>query len=144
MQARDLRLHIIVAGAPNDFSRNDALLQQVRACRLGLILGGDPQDQPLLGVRISDLPPGRGTVVKRNQRSLVQVAHLDTKTMAPWLVRLKQSLGMEGMKAHATPAAISTSAVARQGATIVEALTEDQQMLEEARRITDATLAGSA
>ena len=144
LQARDLRLHIIVAGAPNDFSRNDALLQQVRACRLGLILGGDPQDQPLLGVRISDSPPGRGTVVKRNQRSLVQVAHLDTKTMAPWLVRLKQSLGMEGMKAHATPAAISTSAVARQGATIVEALTEDQQMLEEARRITDATLAGSA
>ncbi|MHB8598009.1 MAG: FtsK/SpoIIIE domain-containing protein [Ktedonobacteraceae bacterium] len=140
LQARDLRLHIIVAGTPNDLSRSDALLQPVRACRLGLILGGDPQDQPLLGVRISDAPPGRGTVVKRNQRSLVQVAHLDTKTMAPWLVRLKQSLGME---TAATPATISTSPVARQGATIVEALTEDQQMLEEARRITDTTLAGS-
>ncbi len=140
LQARDLRLHIVVAGSPNDLSRSDALLQPVRACRLGLILGGDPQDQPLLGVRISDAPPGRGTVVRRNQRYLVQVAHLDTKTMAPWLLRLKQSLGIG---AATTPAAISTSAVARQGAKIVEALTEDQQLLEEARRITDTTLAGS-
>ena len=139
LQARDLRLHIIVVGTPNDLSRNDALLQQVKACRLGLILGGDPQDQPLLGVRISDLPPGRGYVVRRNQRYLVQVAHLDTKAMAPWLARLKQSQGVGTQAVEA----ITTTVVSEQGVKIVEALTEDQQLLEEAKRITDATLAGS-
>jgi DNA segregation ATPase FtsK/SpoIIIE, S-DNA-T family len=127
LQARDLRLHIIIAGTPGDLTRNDALLLQVRACRMGLILGGDPADQPLLGVRISDLPPGRGYVVRRNQRYLVQVAHIDTKTMAPWLARLKQSR------------AITTSTTPL----IVEALSEDQALLEEAKRITDATLASS-
>ncbi|HLX41298.1 MAG TPA: FtsK/SpoIIIE domain-containing protein [Ktedonobacteraceae bacterium] len=139
LQARDLRLHIIVAGAPSDLSRSDALLQQVRACRLGLILGGDPQDQPLLGVRISDMSPGRGTVVRRNQRYLVQVAHLDTKTMTPWLARLRQSQVVE--KIAAPVVAEPIAAVPEDN--IVDALTEDQQLLEEAKRITDATLASS-
>ncbi len=142
LQARDLHLHIIVAGAPADLSRSDALLQQVRACRLGLILGGDPADQPILGVRISDMPPGRGTIVRRNQRYLIQVAHLDTKTMAPWLARLKQSKVVESQVVE-TDEANGKAELPAPGAKIVDALTEDQQLLEEAKRITDATLASS-
>ncbi len=79
LRARDLRFHVIVAGSPNDLARPDALLQQVRACRIGLILGGDPNDQPLLGVRIGDFPPGRGHFVCRNRRYLVQVAHTEPR-----------------------------------------------------------------
>jgi DNA segregation ATPase FtsK/SpoIIIE, S-DNA-T family len=81
LRARDLRFHIIVAGSPNDLARSDALLQQVRSCRIGLILGGDPNDLPVLGVRISDFPPGRGHLVHRNRRYLVQVAHVEAKEM---------------------------------------------------------------
>ena len=79
LRARDLCFHVIVAGSPNDLARPDALLQQVRSCRVGLILGGDPNDQPLLGVRISDFPPGRGHLVRRNRRYLVQAAHAEPK-----------------------------------------------------------------
>jgi DNA segregation ATPase FtsK/SpoIIIE, S-DNA-T family len=91
LQARDLNLHIIVTGSPADIMRSDALLQQVRACRHGLILGADPNDQQILGVRMSDLPPGRGYLVRRNQRNLIQVAHLATSNMLPWLTRLVQA-----------------------------------------------------
>ncbi|HEV2660145.1 MAG TPA: FtsK/SpoIIIE domain-containing protein, partial [Ktedonobacteraceae bacterium] len=91
LQARDLNLHIIVTGSPADIMRSDALLQQVRACRHGLILGADPNDQQILGVRMSDLPPGRGHLVRRNQRNLIQVAHLATSNMLPWLTRLVQA-----------------------------------------------------
>ena len=79
LRARDLRFHVIVAGSPNDLARPDPLLQQVRSCRIGMILGGDPNDLPLLGVRISDFPPGRGHLVRRNRRYLVQVAHAEPK-----------------------------------------------------------------
>ena len=79
LRARDLRFHIIVAGSPGDLSRPDALLQQVRSSRTGMVLGGDPNDIPLLGVRISDFPPGRGQLVRRNRRYLVQVAHTGAK-----------------------------------------------------------------
>ncbi len=81
LRARDLRFHIIVAGSPNDFARFDALLQQVNSCRIGMILGGDPNDLPVLGVRMSDFPPGRGHLVHRNRRYLVQVAHVEAKEM---------------------------------------------------------------
>jgi hypothetical protein len=81
LRARDLRFHVIVAGSPNDLARIDPLLQQVRSCRIGMILGGDPNDLPLLGVRISDFPPGRGYLVHRNRRCLVQVAHVEAKEM---------------------------------------------------------------
>jgi len=91
LQARDLNLHIIVAGSPADIMRSDALLQQVRACRLGLILGADPNDPQILGVRMSDLPPGRGNLVRRNQRSLIQVAHLASDNMLTWVTRLIQA-----------------------------------------------------
>ncbi len=136
LQARDLRLHIIIAGTSGDLGRTDALLQQVRACRMGLVLGGDPADQPLLGVRISDLPPGRGYAVRRNQRYLVQVAHIDTKTMAPWLVRLKQS---QAITTAATP--LIVEALPEVKPSLEEALSEDQALFEEAKRITDATIA---
>ncbi len=79
LRARDLRFHVIVAGSPNDLARPDALLQQVRSCRVGMILGGDPNDSPLLGVRMSDFPPGRGQLVRRNRRYLVQTAHAEPK-----------------------------------------------------------------
>src|SRR6266566_1316132 len=88
LQARDLGLHIIVAGTPVDFTRSDLLLRQVRACRMGIVLGSDPTDQPLLGVRMSDLPPGRGYLVRSKLRYMVQVAHLAPGTMLPWVKRL--------------------------------------------------------
>ena len=91
LQARDLHLHIIMAGAPADLTRSEALLQQVRACRMGVVLGGDPADQPLLGVRMSDMPPGRGYIVRRNQKYLVQVANLSPGTMLLWIGRLIQA-----------------------------------------------------
>ncbi len=91
LQARDLHLHIIVAGASGDLTRSDALLQQVRACRMGVVLGGDPADQPLLGVRMSDMPAGRGYIVRRNQKYFAQVANLPPGTMLLWTERLIQA-----------------------------------------------------
>jgi S-DNA-T family DNA segregation ATPase FtsK/SpoIIIE len=120
LQARDLRLHIIVAGMPADLTRGETLLQQIRAGRMGVVLGSDPQDAPLLGVRMSDMPPGRGYVVRRNKRYLVQVAHLDPKTMLPWLARLRQS--------RPSPSPLPES---------------EQPLIEEARRLADAAIAGS-
>jgi len=138
LQARDLRLHIIVTGGPGDVSRGDTLLQQVRACRMGVILGADPQEPAVLGVRMSDLPPGRGYIVQRNKRYLVQVAHFDTKTMLPWLNRLRQS------RPSAPPPAIPSSLpnLPALPELVPEPSSQDQQLLEEARRITDSTLAG--
>ena len=81
LQSRDLRLHILVAGSPADLGRTDPLLTQVRSGRLGIVLGADPNDSPVLGVRMSDMPPGRGYLVRRNQRNLVQFAHLTQETM---------------------------------------------------------------
>ena len=81
LQSRDLRLHILVAGTPSDLGRTDPLLTQVRAGRLGIVLGADPNDQSVLGVRMTDMPPGRGFLVRRNQRNLVQFAHLTQDAM---------------------------------------------------------------
>jgi S-DNA-T family DNA segregation ATPase FtsK/SpoIIIE len=81
LQSRDLRLHILVAGTPSDLGRTDPLLTQVRAGRLGIVLGADPNDQQVLGVRMTDMPPGRGFLVRRNQRNLVQFAHLTQDAM---------------------------------------------------------------
>ncbi|MDQ2905536.1 MAG: type VII secretion protein EssC [Ktedonobacteraceae bacterium] len=88
LQARNLNLHMIVAAGSSDLSRNDIVLQQARSCRMGVILGGDPADSPLLGVRMSDMPPGRGYLVRRNQRYLVQIAHLKPEMLRPWVARL--------------------------------------------------------
>ena len=81
LQSRDLRLHILVAGSPSDLGRTDPLLTQVRAGRLGVVLGADPNDASVLGLRMSDLPAGRGYLVRRNQRNLVQFAHLIQEAM---------------------------------------------------------------
>lgn len=88
LQARDLRFHIFVAGAPSDLMKSEALLQQVRACRMGLILSADPQEQQLLGVRMSDLLPGRAHFVRRSRRQLVQLAYLEPDTLVCWVNRL--------------------------------------------------------
>ncbi|MGI9060275.1 MAG: FtsK/SpoIIIE domain-containing protein [Ktedonobacteraceae bacterium] len=127
LQARDLRFHVIVVGSPSDLSKGDTLLQQVRTCRMGVVLGADPQDQALLGVRMSDMPPGRGYLVRRNKRFLVQVAHLDAKAMATWLTRLRQS--------HPAPTPPEP--------VIVESTPTDQQLLAEASQLADAALRGA-
>jgi DNA segregation ATPase FtsK/SpoIIIE, S-DNA-T family len=88
LQARDLHLHTLVVGTPTDMGRTDVFLQQVRSCRMGIILGSDPTDPPLLGVRMTDMPPGRGHLVRRNQRNLIQVAHLSPDTISTWIVKL--------------------------------------------------------
>lgn len=90
LQARDLHLHIIVTGTTGDLGRSEILLQQVRACRLGVVLGGDPADSQLLGVRLGDLPPGRGYFVRRNTRNLVQFGHVDLQAHPQWLRNPKQ------------------------------------------------------
>ncbi len=82
LQARDLRLHILIAGSPADLGRSDPLLTQIRAGRLGVVLGGDPGDQQVLGVRMADMPPGRGYLVRRNTRYLVQFAHVSQEFLA--------------------------------------------------------------
>ncbi|HZS77484.1 MAG TPA: type VII secretion protein EssC [Ktedonobacteraceae bacterium] len=81
LQSRDLGLHTLVAGMPGDLNRSDPLLTQVRAGRAGIILGGDPADQAVLGVRMADLPPGRGYLVRRHQRNLVQFAYLPPESI---------------------------------------------------------------
>ncbi|HLX56247.1 MAG TPA: type VII secretion protein EssC [Ktedonobacteraceae bacterium] len=91
LQSRDLNLHILVAGAPADLGRTDPLLTQARAGRLGVVLGGDPNEQPVLGVRMTDMPPGRGFLVRRNKRDLVQFANLPQESMLNWVKNLVQT-----------------------------------------------------
>jgi S-DNA-T family DNA segregation ATPase FtsK/SpoIIIE len=126
LQARDLHFHMIVAGSSNDLNKTDMLLQQIRAGRLGVVLGGDPQEQALLGVRMSDLPPGRGYLVKRNKRYLVQVAHSEPKGMGQWSGRQKQRRSE-----------LPEQSPADQG---TPSLTDDQRLLDEAQRLTNALL----
>jgi S-DNA-T family DNA segregation ATPase FtsK/SpoIIIE len=128
LQARDLHFHMIVAGTSNDLNKTDALLQQVRVGRLGVVLGGDPQDQALLGVRMSDLPPGRGYLVKRNKRYLVQFAHCEPKAIGQWLGRLKQIYAQTALPGQ--PPAVCE----------IPSMIEDQPLLEEAQHLTDAVL----
>ena len=91
LQSRDLRLHILVAGGPSDLSRTDALLTQVRSGRLGIVLGADPNEAAILGLRMSDMPAGRGYLVRRNQRNLVQFAHLTQEAMLSNVKNLVQT-----------------------------------------------------
>lgn len=98
LQARNLHLHVIVAGQPADLMRGDALLTQVKGCRQGVVLAGDPSDSPVLGVRMGEMLPGRSNLVRRNQRSLVQVAHLAPDTILPWVNRLTHSVPRPPMK----------------------------------------------
>ncbi len=95
-QARDLHFHILVAGPASDLMRTDPLLTPVRACRMGSILDGDPNDPQVLGVRITDMVSGRGNLVRRNQRYLVQLAHLAPDELLLWVYRLAQSASSDG------------------------------------------------
>jgi S-DNA-T family DNA segregation ATPase FtsK/SpoIIIE len=91
-QARDIGLHIIMAGSINDLGRSfDALAQQAKAGRSGIVLGGDPQDAAILGVRIADLPPGRGYFVQRNSRNLMQAAFLEPEAVPVWMAQIRGS-----------------------------------------------------
>ncbi len=94
-QARDLHFHIIVAGPPSDLMRTDSLLTPVRTARLGIVLGGDPADPQVLGVRLSDMATGRGYLVRRNQKYLVQLAHLAPNEVVPWVYRLAHSVPVD-------------------------------------------------
>ncbi len=109
LQARDLHLHILVAGAPADLGRTDAFLQQIRSCRMGIILGSDPAEAPLLGVRMSDMPPGRGHLIRRNQRCLIQVAHLAPENVSSWIARLTTTKREPGGSKNIIPTTRSNS-----------------------------------
>ncbi len=106
-QARDLHFHIIVAGSPNDLMRSDPLLTPVRTSRLGIVLGGDPNDPQVLGARMSDMLPGRGHLVRRNQRYLIQLAHLAPNEMLPWVYRLAQPAPDDGRPEQAPTLSIA-------------------------------------
>jgi S-DNA-T family DNA segregation ATPase FtsK/SpoIIIE len=95
-QARDLHFYVIIVGPASDLMRSDPLLNAIRASRLGIVLGGDPNDPQVLGVRLSDMAPGRGHLVRRNQKYLVQLAHLAPNEMIPWVYRLAQSTSIKG------------------------------------------------
>ncbi|HEY7348201.1 MAG TPA: type VII secretion protein EssC [Ktedonobacterales bacterium] len=89
-QARDLGLHVIIAGNNNDISKSfDPLTQQAKAVRSGIVLSADPQETPLLGVRLADLPPGRGVFVQRNSRNLMQTAFLEPEAVGVWLAQIR-------------------------------------------------------
>jgi hypothetical protein len=106
-QARDLHFHILVAGPPNDLMRTDPLLTSVRTARLGIVLGGDPNDPQVLGVRMSDMATGRGYLVRRNQKYLVQLAHLAPNEIVPWVYRLAQSVPANGNSDQASSLSIA-------------------------------------
>ena len=106
LQSRDLRLYILVAGGPSDLGRTDPLLTQVRSGRLGIVLGADPNDASVLGLRMSDMPPGRGYLVRRNQRNLVQFAHLTQEAMlnnVKNLVQTAKALEQPPVPVHSCP-----------------------------------------
>ncbi|HEU0000398.1 MAG TPA: type VII secretion protein EssC [Ktedonobacteraceae bacterium] len=106
IQSRDLRLHILVAGTSSDLGRTDPLLTQARAGRLGVVLGSDPNDAPILGVRMTDMPPGRGFLVRRNQRNLVQFAHLTQEAMLlniKNLVQVARAMQKPPVPVHSCP-----------------------------------------
>jgi S-DNA-T family DNA segregation ATPase FtsK/SpoIIIE len=77
-QARDVGLHVILARRTGGASRAlfEPLLMGLKDLNSqGLLLGGDPQEGPLLGDhRPEPLPAGRALQVVRNQARLVQVA----------------------------------------------------------------------
>ena len=77
-QARDVGLHLVLARRTGGASRAlfEPLLMGLKDLNSqGLLLGGDPQEGPLLGDhRPEPLPAGRALQVVRNQARLVQVA----------------------------------------------------------------------
>ena len=89
-QARDIGLHIILAGNTADINKAfDPLAQQTKAVRSGIVLSGDPQENQILGVKQTDLPPGRGYFVQRNSRNLMQVAFLEPEAVSIWIAQIR-------------------------------------------------------
>ena len=80
-QAGDIGLHIIIARGMGGAGRavfSDQVITRIKdAVNPGLILSGDRAEGVLLGdVRPQFLPPGRGTLVTKTGKVLVQVANL--------------------------------------------------------------------
>jgi S-DNA-T family DNA segregation ATPase FtsK/SpoIIIE len=81
-QARDIGLHLIVARRVGGASRAmyEPVLQRMRELdNPALLMSGNPEEGPLLGnLRPSNLPPGRGTLVRRGDgNQLIQIAWSD-------------------------------------------------------------------
>ena len=77
LQARDIGFHLVLARRVGGAARQsmEAVFQRLREMSTpGLIMNGDPQEGTLLGnQKAGPLPPGRGYLVRRNQRTtLVQ------------------------------------------------------------------------
>ena len=54
-----------------------------------MVMSGDPQESPMLGVKLGDLPPGRGYLVQRNSRNLMQVAFLEPEAIPVWMAQIR-------------------------------------------------------
>jgi S-DNA-T family DNA segregation ATPase FtsK/SpoIIIE len=80
-QGRDVGFHVVVARRVGGTARSsfEPFLQRIRELTTpGLVLGGDPNEGPLIdGQRAEHLPPGRGYLVRRRRTALVQVARFD-------------------------------------------------------------------
>jgi S-DNA-T family DNA segregation ATPase FtsK/SpoIIIE len=77
LQSRDIGFHLVLARRVGGAARQsmEAIFQRLREMSTpGLIMNGDPQEGTLLGTqKAALLPPGRGYLVRRNQRTtLVQ------------------------------------------------------------------------
>jgi len=69
---RDLGLHIILATGSQDLGL-DPLVKGIESWRTGIILSADPQ-KLVMGIRPADFPPGRGYLVQRSNKQLIQIA----------------------------------------------------------------------
>ncbi len=73
LQARDIGFHLVLARRVGGAARQsmEPVFQRLREMSTsGLIMNGDPQEGVLLGAqKAAPLPPGRGYLVRRNQRT---------------------------------------------------------------------------
>lgn len=79
-QAEDIGLHLIVARSSGGAGRavfGDPIIAKMReSINPGLVMSGSKDEGTLWGdVKASPMPPGRGTLVTRNFKGLVQAAH---------------------------------------------------------------------
>lgn len=83
-QARDVGFHVVIARKVAGVARSsfEPVFQRLRESGSpGLIMNGDRMEGPLLGTQKAEtLPPGRGYLVRRNQRTmLIQVALVESR-----------------------------------------------------------------
>lgn len=86
-QAQDIGLHIIIARGMGGAGRavfSDPIVTRIKdAQNPGLIMSGNKDEGALLGdIKASPLPPGRGTLVTRAQKVLIQVANMPPKEVS--------------------------------------------------------------